>query len=214
MYRWSVAKWWQLTTSGLGAWPHWAPVQGPSTPTGSPGGVTYLAKAKPVTEMIFPGYCIDLKLYFVTLFTFVSMPHHHIFLHAILRNVLWTICSADQFMHILTLSDVLWHTGSNYKQLLFSSDIWAGTSAMGICAFFYMSHWFGVVVFKRCMVHYWGSQWHSYNQKGIGGIGGSWRCRGHSGGVRNVLGGLAGTLHIQGPEGYGGIGAVWGYQGV
>ena len=27
------------------------PVQGPSTPTGSPGGVTYLAKAKQVTEM-------------------------------------------------------------------------------------------------------------------------------------------------------------------
>ena len=54
-------------------------------------------------------------------------------------------------------SDILWHTGSNYKQLLFSSDIWAGTSAMGICAFFYMWHWFGVVMFKRCMVDYWGA---------------------------------------------------------
>ena len=36
--------------SGLGAQLHWAPVQGPSTPTGSSGGVTYLAKAKQVTE--------------------------------------------------------------------------------------------------------------------------------------------------------------------
>ena len=36
---------------GLGAQPHWAPVQGPSTPTGSPGGVTYLSKAKQVTEI-------------------------------------------------------------------------------------------------------------------------------------------------------------------
>ena len=54
-------------------------------------------------------------------------------------------------------SDILQHNGTNYKQLLFSSDIWAGTSAMGICAFFYMWHWFGVVVFESCMVDYWGS---------------------------------------------------------
>ena len=31
---------------GLGASPHWTPVQGPSTPTGSPWGVTYLTKAR------------------------------------------------------------------------------------------------------------------------------------------------------------------------
>ena len=54
-------------------------------------------------------------------------------------------------------SDVLQHTGSNYEQLLFSSDIWAGTCAMGICAVFYMWHWFGVVEFNRCMVDYWGA---------------------------------------------------------
>ena len=58
-------------------------------------------------------------------------------------------------------SDILWHNGTNCKQLLFSSDIWAGTSAMGICAFFYMWHWFGVVVFKRCMVD-WGDVCHGY----------------------------------------------------
>ena len=52
--------------SGLGAQPHWAPVQDPSTPTGSPGGVTYLAKAKQVTEMSSAGYYIYLELYFMT----------------------------------------------------------------------------------------------------------------------------------------------------
>ena len=69
--------------SGLAAQPHWAPVQGPSTPTGSPGGVTYLAKVKQVTEMSSAGYYIHLELYFVTVFTFISMLPHHIFLHAI-----------------------------------------------------------------------------------------------------------------------------------
>ena len=75
--------------SGLKAQPHWAPVQGPSSPTGSPGGVTYLAKAKQVREMSSAGYYIDLELYFVKVFTFVSMQPHHIFLHAIFRNVIW-----------------------------------------------------------------------------------------------------------------------------
>ena len=65
--------------SGLGAQPHWAP----STPTGSPGGVTYLAKAKQVTEMSSAGYYIHLELHFVTFFTFISTSPHHIFLHAI-----------------------------------------------------------------------------------------------------------------------------------
>ena len=69
--------------SGLGAQPHWAPVQGPSTPTGSSGGVTYLAKAKQVTEMSSAGYYIHLELYLMTVFTFVSMSPHHIFLHTI-----------------------------------------------------------------------------------------------------------------------------------
>ena len=77
--------------SGLGAQPHWAPVQSPSTPTGSPGEVTYLAKAKLVIEMSSANYYIHLELYFMTVCTFVSMPPHHIFLHTILRNVIWTI---------------------------------------------------------------------------------------------------------------------------
>ena len=59
-----------------------APVQGPITPTGFPWGVTYLAKAKQVTKMSSAGYYIHLKLYLVTVCTFVSMPPNHIFLHA------------------------------------------------------------------------------------------------------------------------------------
>ena len=90
--------------SGLGAQPHWAPVQGPINPTGFPWGVTYLAKAKQVTEMTSAGYYIHLELYFMTVCTFVSTPPDHIFLHAMLRNVIQTIFSADQFVHILTPS--------------------------------------------------------------------------------------------------------------
>ena len=67
---------------GLGAQPHWAPVQGTSTPTGFPWGVTYLTKAKKVTEMSSACYYIHLELYLVTVCTFVSMLPHHIFLHA------------------------------------------------------------------------------------------------------------------------------------
>ena len=67
---------------GLGAQPHWALVQGPSTPTGFPWGVTYLAKAKQVTEMSSAGYYIHLELYLVTVCTFLSMLPKHIFLHA------------------------------------------------------------------------------------------------------------------------------------
>ena len=98
-----------------GSQPHWAPVQGPSTPTGSPGGVTYLAKAKQVTEMSSAGYYTHFELYFMTVFIFVSMPPHHIFLHTILGNVLWTIFSADQFTHIVTQS--MWHIMTQWYYL-------------------------------------------------------------------------------------------------
>ena len=69
-------------TDGLGAQPHWAPVQGTSTPTGFPRGVTYLTKARQVTEMSSAGYYIHLALCSVTVCTFVSTPPNHIFLHA------------------------------------------------------------------------------------------------------------------------------------
>ena len=59
-----------------------APVEDPITPTGFPWGVTYLAKAKQVTEMSSAGYYIHLELYLVTVCTFVSMLPNHIFLHA------------------------------------------------------------------------------------------------------------------------------------
>ena len=81
-----------------------APVEGPINPTGSPWGVTYLAKAKQVTEMSSTCYYVHLELYLVTVCTFVSMPPHHIFLHTMKRNVIWTILFSDQFMHIFTPS--------------------------------------------------------------------------------------------------------------
>ena len=60
-----------------------APIQSPITPPGFPWGVTYLAKAKQVTEMCSAGYYIHLELYLVTVCTFVSTPPNHIFLHTI-----------------------------------------------------------------------------------------------------------------------------------
>ena len=67
---------------GLGAQPHSSPVQGPSTPTGSPLGVTYLTKAGQVTEMSSAACYIHLALHLVMVCTFVSMVPNHIFLHA------------------------------------------------------------------------------------------------------------------------------------
>ena len=63
-----------------------------------------MTKARQVTEMSSAVYCIHLALHLVTVCTFVSMLPNHIFLHAMLRNVIWTMFSPDQFMHILTPS--------------------------------------------------------------------------------------------------------------
>ena len=70
-----------VVAGGLGAQPCWAPVQGPSTPTGSPWGVTYLTKARQVTEMSSAACYIHLALHLVMVCRFVSMPPNHIFLH-------------------------------------------------------------------------------------------------------------------------------------
>ena len=67
---------------GLVAQPHWAPVQGPSTPIGSSSGVTYLTKVRQVTEMSSAACYIHLALHLVMVCTFVSTPPNHIFLHA------------------------------------------------------------------------------------------------------------------------------------
>ena len=66
---------------GLGAPPHLASVQCPSTSTGLPWGVTYLTKARHVTEMSSVCYYIHLALHLVTVCTFVSMLSNHMFLH-------------------------------------------------------------------------------------------------------------------------------------
>ena len=69
-----------LVAAGLGTWPHWAPVQGPSTPTGSPWGVTYLTKPSQVTEISSTVSYIPFKLHLVTICSFVSTLSNHIFL--------------------------------------------------------------------------------------------------------------------------------------
>ena len=76
---------------GQGAWPHWAPVQGPSTCTGSPLGVTYLTTARQVTQMRSAAHDILLALLSGTICSLVSTSPTHIFLHEMWRNVTWTI---------------------------------------------------------------------------------------------------------------------------
>ena len=56
------------------------------------------------------------------------------------------------YMCILLYVKLIWCSG--VPQI---SGQLGGTCAMGICAFFYMWHWFGVVVFQRCMVN-WGGR--------------------------------------------------------
>ena len=62
-------------------------------------------------------------------------------------------------MSLYHQSDVLWHNGTNYKELLFSSDIWAGYvwQASGH-AWLYMSRWPDVVLLLSTRCLYWGEQ--------------------------------------------------------
>ena len=55
-----------------------APVEDPITPTGFPWRVTYLAKAKQVTEMSYAGYYIHLELYFDSLHICIYATSSHI----------------------------------------------------------------------------------------------------------------------------------------
>ena len=51
----------------------------PALPLAPLGGVTYIAKARQVTEMSSADYYIHLELYLVTVCTFVSILPNHIF---------------------------------------------------------------------------------------------------------------------------------------
>ena len=77
------------------------PGQGPSTPTGSPWGVTYFTKARQLTQMSSAACYILLALLSGAICSFVSTSSNHIFLHAMCRNVIQTIFSPDQFTDIL-----------------------------------------------------------------------------------------------------------------
>ena len=55
------------------------------------------------------------------------------------------LCRPNLHISIHYQCDILWHNSTNYKELLFSSDILAG-------AFCYMWNWFSVVVFQVSMV--------------------------------------------------------------
>ena len=71
-----------LVKGELGTQPHWAPVQGTSTPTSSPGGVTYLIKARQVTQMSYAALYKHLALLAVTISRYVyTSPTPKVTLH-------------------------------------------------------------------------------------------------------------------------------------
>ena len=90
-----------LVKGKLGTLPHWSPVQGTSTPTGSPGGVTYLIETRQVTQMSYAALYKDLALLAVTIYSYIHMSSKHIFLHQMYRNAMRTISTPDQFTHML-----------------------------------------------------------------------------------------------------------------
>ena len=90
-----------LVKAELGTQPHWAPVQGTSTSTGSQGGATYLIETRQVTQMSYAALYKDLALLAVTIYSYVHMSPQHIFLHQIYRNAMRTISTPDQFTHML-----------------------------------------------------------------------------------------------------------------
>ena len=103
-----------MVAGGLGAWPHWATVQGPSTPTGSPWGVTYLTKARQVTQSELCSL----------LYTFGTMFRDHLqfciyaasshILACTVEKCYMTMLSPDQFTHILPPSIWCITTGRYY----------------------------------------------------------------------------------------------------
>ena len=106
---------------GQGAQPYWAPVQGPSTATGSPLGVTYLTKARQVTQMSSAAPYTPFALGSGTICSFVStLPSF-----TQCREMLYRLCSLQtsllkSFHH---QSDVVLHQGTTFKELLLSSEI-------------------------------------------------------------------------------------------
>ena len=90
-----------LVKGELETQPYWAPVQGTSTPTSSPGGVTYLIETRQVTQMSYAALYEHLALFAVTIYTYVYTSPKHIFLHQIYRNAMRTISTPDQFIHVL-----------------------------------------------------------------------------------------------------------------
>ena len=132
--------------SGLGAWPHWAPVQVPALPLVPLGEWPTWPRPSKWQASIY-------------IWNYISWQFSHLYLHHLItysymqyKEMLYGRFSLQTNLHISLhyQSDVLWHSSTNYKELLFSSDILAGT-------FFYKWNWFGVVVFQRCMVDYWGA---------------------------------------------------------
>ena len=96
----------------------------PALPLVLPWGVTYLTKARQVTQMSSAAYYIPMALLLGTICSFVSMSPNHIFLHKMVK-MLYRLFSLQtklliSFHH---QSDVLLHQGTPFGELLLSSQI-------------------------------------------------------------------------------------------
>ena len=79
----------------------------PALPLVPLGGVTYLTKARQVTQMSSAALYIPLAILSGTFCSFVSTWPNHIFLHQMYRNAIRTVFSPGQFTHILPPS--IWY---------------------------------------------------------------------------------------------------------
>ena len=102
-----------VVAGGLGAWPHWAPVQGPSTPSGSPWGVTYLTKARQVTEMSSSACAIHLALHYWP-FADLCLCHLITYSYTQCKEMLYRLHSlqTDLCISLHHQSDILLHQGT------------------------------------------------------------------------------------------------------
>ena len=113
-------SWWQedrsLTTldpSPGSQHSHWFPL-----------GSDLPEKARQVTQMNSAASYIPLALCSGTVYSFVSTSPNHIFLHTMLRNVIWTMFSPDQLLiSFHHKSDVLLHQCTTFEELLLSPEI-------------------------------------------------------------------------------------------
>ena len=110
-----------LVAGAPGAWLHWAAVQEPSIPTGSPWGVTYLTKARQVKQMSPTASYIHLALCLVTAVLYLCCLITYSCAQC--REMLCWLCSLQTNLHI-----AFHHTNILLSKNYFYLHIWLKVS--------------------------------------------------------------------------------------